>query len=136
MATDLPFDSLLAARDAVRTKAVSSVELTKQALAAREAQKGVWAADRTQKGAAVKTLASLTDDDVLLPKLFRRLVDYLALNAGDVSLAGFPAYLAQRADPVFILSTGHYTGFDFVVAVKGQTVRLTTEPEDLVFQET
>jgi hypothetical protein len=27
------------------------------------------------------------------------------------------------------------TGFDFVVDVRRQIVRLTTEPEDLVFQE-
>ena len=68
-------------------------------------------------------------------KLFRRLVDYLALNDDDPSLAGFKAYLAQRPDQVFILSTGHYTGFDYVVDVKGQVVQLTTAPEDLVFQE-
>ena len=64
-----------------------------------------------------------------------RLVDYLELNDNDPSLAGFSTYLAQRSDPVFILSTGHYTGFDFVVDVRGQVVRLTTDPEDLVFQE-
>jgi endonuclease YncB( thermonuclease family) len=110
-------------------------ELAKQALQARDAEKGIWAADRSQKGVDVKSLATLTDDAVVLPKLFRRIVDYLALNDGDISLAGLPAYLAQREDPVFVLSTGHYTGFDFVVEVRGQVVRLTTEPEDLVFQE-
>jgi hypothetical protein len=112
-------------------------ELTKQAHAARDASppKGVHAADRTQKGVNVESLATLTDDAVILPKLFRRLVDYLHLNGDDPSLAGFKAYLAQRDDAVFILTTGHYTGFDFVVDVKGQVVRLTTEPENLVFQE-
>ena len=110
-------------------------ELAKQALQARAAKKGVWPGDRSQKGADVESLATLTDNAVLLPKLFRRLVDYLSLNDGDVSLDGLPAYLAQRQDPVFVLSTGHYTGFDFVVEVRGQVVRLTTEPEDLVFQE-
>jgi endonuclease YncB( thermonuclease family) len=110
-------------------------ELTKQARQARAAKKGIWAGDLSQKGVDVKSLATLTDEAVLLPKLFRRLVDYLAINDRDVSLDGFPAYLAQREDPVFILSTGHYTGFDFVVEVRGQVVRLTTEPEDLVFQE-
>jgi endonuclease YncB( thermonuclease family) len=110
-------------------------ELVKQSHQARDAKKGVWAGDRTQKGVAVESLATLTDDAVLLPKLFRRLVDYLAINDRDVALDGFPAYLAQRQDPVFILSTGTYTGFDFVVSVQGQVVKLTTEPEDLVFQE-
>jgi endonuclease YncB( thermonuclease family) len=110
-------------------------ELTKQSHQASDAKKGVWAGDRTQKGVEVETLAMLTDDAVLLPKLFRRLVDYLAINDRDVSLDGFAAYLEQRQDPVFILSTGTYTGFDFVVSVRGQVVKLTTEPEDLVFQE-
>ena len=110
-------------------------ELAKQSHQARDASKGVWAGDRTQKGVAVESLATLTDDAVLLPKLFRRLVDYLSINDRDVALDGFPAYLAQRQDPVFILSTGTYTGFDFVVSVRGQVVKLTTEPEDLVFQE-
>ena len=109
-------------------------ELAKQAQNARPS-KGVWALDRSQKGVEVESLATLTDDAVILPKLFRRLVDYLALNDDDPSLAGFKAYLAHRPDQVFILSTGHYTGFDYVVDVKGQVVRLTTAPEDLVFQE-
>jgi hypothetical protein len=95
----------------------------------------VWARDRTQKGVKVAGLATLTDEAVILPKLFRRLADYLELNAGDPSLAGFSAYLAQRDDPLIILSTGRYTGFDYVVRVDGQTVRLTTEPEDIAFQE-
>ena len=110
-------------------------ELVKQSHLARDANKGVWAGDRTQKGVDVESLATLTDEAVLLPKLFRRLVDYLAINDRDVALDGFPAYLAQRQDPVFILSTGTYTGFDFVVSVRGQVVKLTTAPEDLVFQE-
>jgi endonuclease YncB( thermonuclease family) len=110
-------------------------ELTKQSRQARDAKKGVWADDRTSKGVDVESLATLTDDAVLLPKLFRRLVDYLAINDRDVSLTGFAAYLEQRQDPVFILSTGTYTGFDFVVSVRDQVVKLTTEPEDLVFQE-
>jgi endonuclease YncB( thermonuclease family) len=110
-------------------------ELVKQSGQARDAEKGVWAGDRTEKGVDVESLATLTDEAVLLPKLFRRLVDYLAINDRDVSLDGFPAYLEQRQDAVFILSTGTYTGFDFVVSVRGQVVKLTTEPEDLVFQE-
>jgi hypothetical protein len=109
-------------------------ELAKQAQQARP-KTGVWALDRTQKGVEVESLATLTDDAVILPKLFRRLVDYLALNDDDPDLAGFLAYLAQRPDQVFILSTGHYTGFDYVVEVKKQVVRLTVAPEDLVFQE-
>lgn len=76
-----------------------------------------------------------TDSAILLPKLFRRLVDYLSINSGDVSLAGLPAYLATRDDRVIVASTGQVTGFDNILEVDGQTVRATHPPEDLVFIE-
>jgi endonuclease YncB( thermonuclease family) len=108
-------------------------ELADQAAKARG--KGLWPTDQTQSGTNVETLGTLTDDAVVLPKLFRRLIDYLHLNASDPSLAGFKTYLAQRDDRLYIISTAHHTGFDFVVDVKGQTVRLTVAPEDLIFDE-
>ena len=61
---------------------------------------------------------ALRNDVVIVPKLFRRLTDYLHL--GDDSMAGFPAFLDQAADKFFILSTGHSTtGLDAVVEVTG-----------------
>lgn len=73
---------------------------------------------------------------VILPKLFRRLADYLALGGGDVSLAGFAAFLEQAKDKLFILPTGHSTtGLDTITVVEGDTVHLTYAPTDLVFDE-
>jgi hypothetical protein len=109
-------------------------EMTRRVERARPS-KGFWPDDKTQKGANIKNLQTLTDSVVVLPKLFRRLADYLALSDGNPSLAGFPAYLAGRNDRIFIISTGHSTGFDFVVRVTGQRVKLTNPPEDLVFVE-
>ena len=97
--------------------------------------RGVWPQDRTQSGFTVTGLDTLTEDVVILPKLFRRLVDYLHLGADDTSLAGFADYLAQRNDRVLVLPDGDFTTFDTVVRVDGQNVRLTTAPENLVFQE-
>jgi endonuclease YncB( thermonuclease family) len=102
---------------------------------ARTAGRGVWPDDVTMKGVTVDSLATLTDVAVVLPKLFRRLVDYLSINNGDVSLAGLPAYLASRDDRLVVVSTGQITGFDNVLVVDGQTVRMTRPPEDLVFIE-
>jgi hypothetical protein len=110
-------------------------ELAKQAGAARDAGKGVFARDRTQKGVEVTALTTLTDDAVLLPKLFRRLADYLHLNGDDPSLAGFTTFLSQQDDQVWVVPAGQKTSFDTVVAVSGQTVRLKRLPEDLVFEE-
>ncbi|MGW8379591.1 nuclease [Streptomyces sp. ODS28] len=102
---------------------------------AQEAGKGLWPEDVTERGAKVQGIASLTDSDVILPKLFRRLADYLALNDGDASLDGFKSYLEQRGDRLFIISNGQSTGFGTVVDVTGDTVRLNRPPTDLVFEE-
>lgn len=102
---------------------------------ARTAGRGVWPDDVTMKGVTVDSLATLTDVAVVVPKLFRRLVDYLSINNGDVSLDGLPAYLASRDDRLVVVSTGQITGFDNVLVVDGQTVRMTRPPEDLVFIE-
>jgi hypothetical protein len=110
-------------------------ELAKQSGAARDAGKGVFARDRTQKGVEVKTLTTLTDDAVILPKLFRRLTDYLHLNGDDPSLAGFMTFLSQQDDQLWVIPTGQKTNLDTVVAVSGQTVRLKRLPEELVFEE-
>jgi endonuclease YncB( thermonuclease family) len=110
-------------------------ELAKQAQAARKARTGVFAHDGTQKGIDVQALTTLTDDAVILPKLFRRLVDYLHLNGDDPSLAGFKDYLAQQDDRLYVIPTGEKTGLDTLVEVSGQTVKLTRRPEELVFDE-
>jgi hypothetical protein len=110
-------------------------ELAKQAAAARKAATGVFAGDRTQKGVKVQSLATLTDDAVILPKLFRRLVDYLQLNGDDPSLAGFKSYLAQRDDRLYIIPNAQKTSLDTIVEVDGQTVKLTRPPEELIFDE-
>ncbi|MEU6144559.1 thermonuclease family protein [Streptomyces sp. NPDC047081] len=102
---------------------------------ARAADKGLWQSDQTQSGAKITGLDSLTTSAVLLPKLFRRLADYLVLGDGNPSLDGFHAYLAQRDDRLLIVSNGQWTGFDTVVDVAADAVKLTHPPEDLVFDE-
>ena len=110
-------------------------ELAKQAVAARKAGKGVYADDLTQRGVRVEALGTLTDHAVILPKLFRRLVDYLQLNGDDPSLAGFKSYLAQRDDRLYIIPNAQKTSLDTIVEVDGQTVKLTRPPEELIFDE-
>ncbi|HEU4422991.1 MAG TPA: thermonuclease family protein [Pilimelia sp.] len=102
---------------------------------ARANQAGVWADDLTTSGATITELADLVNDIVIMPKLFRRLIDYIALGAGDVCLDGFVDFLATRDDRLFVISTGHATGLDTIVEVMGQTLRLTRPPDDLIFIE-
>jgi endonuclease YncB( thermonuclease family) len=110
-------------------------ELSSAAQAARATGNGVWNGDTTTSGATITSLADLDDHIVILPKLFRRLVDYLALGAGDVSLQRFTSFLAAREDRLFVISEAHATGLDTITAVAGQKLRLTHPPEDLIFIE-
>lgn len=110
-------------------------ELTAAAQAARKKGNGVWAGDATTSGATITSLADLDDHVVILPKMFRRLVDYLALGAGDVSLDRFTSFLATKNDRLYVISEAHATGLDTITAVAGQKLRLTHPPEDLIFLE-
>jgi uncharacterized protein (DUF952 family) len=97
---------------------------------ARSAHLGVWAEDRTNAGFSVDNIEAITERHVVLPKLFRRLVEYLE---GGGSVTGFKEFLAARAEDILIISKAHYTHFDTVVKVKGNTVRMTELPENLIF---
>lgn len=110
-------------------------ELTAAAQSARKTGNGVWTSDTTTSGATITSLTDLDDHVVILPKLFRRLVDYLALGAGNVSLDRFTSFLAARNDRLFVISEAHATGLDTITAVAGQKLRLTHPPEDLIFLE-
>ncbi|QFZ76609.1 nuclease [Streptomyces fagopyri] len=113
-------------------------EMTAAAAQADAAGLGVWAADRTTEGAKITGLSSITDDLVLLPKLFRRLADYLRFADGP-SLDGFRAYLFGGGDRFRVLSQGPaaktLTGLHHVVDVTDGTVRMTHPVTDLVFAE-
>jgi hypothetical protein len=112
------------------------VELVAAAAHAAGRQRGVWPRDVTVTGFELAEREQVQDEFVVLPKLFRRLVDYLELEGpGSVDLSGFPAFLAARADRLITLPDGHVTHLGGVVEVDGQQVRLTVPPEQLVFLE-
>jgi endonuclease YncB( thermonuclease family) len=110
-------------------------QLAQAAQAARSENKGLWKEDKTNAGFVLESLKTITDEAVILPKLFRRLLGYLAINDGSVALDGFKSYLESLNDKLIILPDGHVTGFDYVVNVEGQNLKLTQQPENLVFIE-
>ncbi|MEG4323261.1 MULTISPECIES: thermonuclease family protein [unclassified Microcoleus] len=110
-------------------------EMVKSVEKARHDKKGIWQLDQTKDGFVLEKLQTITDKVVILPKLFRRLLDYLAINEGSVSLTGFKGYLKSLDDRTIILPDGQFTNFDYVVDVKDQTIKLTHPPERLVFVE-
>jgi endonuclease YncB( thermonuclease family) len=97
--------------------------------AARQGNMGLWPQDKTNAGFVVTGLQSITQDHVILPKLFRRLVTYLE---GGGSLINFRPSIAT--EQVLIISTAHATHFDTVVDVNGNTVKMTEIPENLMFK--
>ncbi|MFI5608296.1 thermonuclease family protein [Amycolatopsis sp. NPDC051903] len=110
--------------------------LAEAAETARASGSGVWASDVTTAGFRLRSRAQLEDELVVLPKLFRRLADYLALDeTGGVSLAGFAHFLDTRDDRLFTVPEGQSTELATLVEVKRQTVRLIVPPERIVFVE-
>jgi endonuclease YncB( thermonuclease family) len=111
-------------------------ELTAAVTKARSKKLGIWTEDATNTGFNLKSLKTITDEVEILPKLFRRLLSYLAINNDDgVELDGFAEFLEANNDRILILSEGRMTGFDNVVEIDGQTIKLTEKPENLVFFE-
>jgi hypothetical protein len=89
---------------------------------------------RNSLTASPSSLRVLTEQSAILPKLFRRLVEYM-VNF-DTAI-GFKDKLAQAQEPVLDLTTANFTHFDtFVDQAEGsERIRLTRAPEDLVFDE-
>lgn len=84
-----------------------------------------------RRGSRGEGLESITDEHVILPKLFRRLAEYLE---GGGPVAGSEGFLEAKDEEVIVVSTVHPTHFDTVVEVEGYTVRMTEPPENLIFE--
>ncbi|WP_207480079.1 hypothetical protein [Arenibaculum pallidiluteum] len=99
---------------------------------ARTAGLGIHARDATTTGFNATSLSVVTDDAVILPKLFRRIVEHMV---GVGTAIGFKGSLAASREPVLDLATANFTHFDtFVEQAPGTTaIRLTRDPEELVF---
>jgi hypothetical protein len=107
------------------------VALTGLVTAAKAEGRGLWPHDKTMSGCEVTGMASITEEHVIIPKLFRRLADYLEAG-GPVS--GFKAFLEGMEEEVLVISTAHTTHYDTVVDVTGNVVKMTEPPENLIFR--
>jgi hypothetical protein len=107
-------------------------EMTAAVDAARAARRGLYQDDVTSTGFTVQTIGDLTDTHVIMPKLFRRLVEYVSSTG---SAVGFKEALAESQEPVLEIATANFTHFDTFIeqAAGSNRVRLTVQPEALVF---
>ncbi|HEV2817613.1 MAG TPA: hypothetical protein VGW40_10400 [Allosphingosinicella sp.] len=101
---------------------------------ARAANRGLWSIDSTSAGFDATELRVITADVAILPKLFRRLCEYMVSYGTAV---GFKQKLNQSREPVLDLRAQNFTHFDTFIAQDedGTNIRLTCNPEDLVFDE-
>ncbi len=81
------------------------IPMTKAMAHARAEGKGIWPYDVTTKGFSVPDLKPITEETVILPKLFRRLVDYM----GDGGMMnGFRDHLLARCEPLVRVAAGPF----------------------------
>jgi endonuclease YncB( thermonuclease family) len=108
--------------------------MTQAAEAARDHGRGLYEIDKTNVGFDATTLHVITEESAILPKLFRRLSEYM-VNYG--TAVGFKQKLAESQERVFDLRLKNFTHFDtFVEQAGGSTsIRLMRRPEELVFDE-
>ena len=95
---------------------------------AKQNNLGYWPEDKTLTGVTVKSGNDLATIPPIWPKLWRRLESFLRNND---SLAGFADFLDERNERIDILSIMDERGFQDVVEVQGDTIRMTEPPENL-----
>lgn len=107
-------------------------ELTRGMQEARKKRLGLWPRDCTNSGVVMDEGRAGLEKCIFLPKLFRRLVRFMKENR---NISEFKDYLDAHPDPAVHLPTGRFTDLAALVEVRGNTVKLTAAPEDLVFKE-
>jgi hypothetical protein len=90
---------------------------------------GIWQHDKTTTGFSAD-LDTLTTDSVIMPKLFRRIVEHA--SAGE-DAGGFRDFLAANCEPLVKIPQVHFTRLETVVEIEDGRIRLTQAPEDLIF---
>ncbi len=104
-------------------------EMTQATVSARSQSKGFWPSDSTGKGVAM-SLKAIQEQHLILPKLFRRMFDFL--KTGN-SPSQFKAWLAGMKNRVVIRATRQVKKLEDVIIQKGTKVKLLYLPEELLF---
>ena len=99
---------------------------------ARDEKRELHAVDGTNAGFDASSLAAITQDVCIMPKLFRRLCEYM-VNYG--TAIGFKEKLAEAKEPVLDLVDKNFSHFDTFIEQEANSsvIRLTRLPEQLIF---
>ena len=101
---------------------------------AREDERGIWAIDRTPDLVLWDT-RTIQEDVTIMPKLFRRLVEFCDAYA---DFAELPAYMARQKDNLKLLTdpTPRSLASLMTFDVTGRRMSLTVPIEDILFSPT
>lgn len=108
-------------------------EIAQVCVKARQNNEGLWPHDRSVAGVELpggKDLTPITQEGLIMPKLFRRLVTHLSQNG---AVRNFQAFLMQNQDDAIHIPRAEMANFRRFVAVDNTSVLLRFPPEDLVF---
>ena len=102
---------------------------------ARSSRSNIWSKDKTNRYTLINSLNHITNQYILFPKLFRRLVDYIAINRNtSLNIKHFISYLEKKSIKILILDKKQLTHFDHVISVNETgKIKLSEKPENLVF---
>jgi len=108
--------------------------LTAAVAQARATKAGLWSVDVTTAGFTFAGIDSLTQEAVIFPKLFRRLMGYLSQHDG-INWVDLEAYLTVNSDRLLLLPEKTPTTMWNLLKIDGQTIQLTQPIEKLLFME-
>ncbi len=106
------------------------IPMTRAMTRAKAEGRGIWPYDQTTKGFSVPNIEPIINEVAVLPKLFRRIVDFMG-DGGKID--GFREHLLKGCEPLVRVQQVHFTRLDAIVDVKGDQVRMTESPENLIF---
>jgi endonuclease YncB( thermonuclease family) len=107
-------------------------EMSKAVAAARAANRGIWKIDRTTAGFQYGGLDTIQKTHMILPKFFRRLVEYGFL--GHAGGSGFKGWLQDKDDFLITTDQLHERELADLVQFSGGKLSLDTKPEDIIFR--
>jgi len=104
-------------------------KMTKIVHFARKKQAGIWQYDQTNQGFNVWDLFIEQKKVIILPKLFRRVIDDLEEHN---NMENFKKSVI-KSEKILILSTGKKSSFKDIIIQDNDLIKLAQLPEDLVY---
>jgi hypothetical protein len=129
-------------------KAVQEAQAAARKMASTSQPTNIWQLDRSTTGVNITSLSVITDEQIIYPDLFRRILRHhmklemmayweaLRANASSITpQAGLSLNrLFEGANPyVFVISDQDFVRLADIIEISGTSIRMKKSPHDLVF---